>query len=298
MPTDVPSRSAAFADVNSRAIACLRIGVGVLFLFFGEYKVFGTRFTLGGGFEGWIKGFLAEGAYPFMLPVLRGFVLTHATAIAFVVAYGELAIGLSLVSGLLVRLASACGLIYMLALLFSSNYPGPGAAPWQYLGASLDHSVLALCFGAFVLGRPAERLSVGGTPPPPVHEATHFILYVADQRRSAAFYRATLAIEPRLDVPGMTEFELPGGGVLGLMPAAGIRRLLGDALPNPEQAQGVPRAELYILVSDPAAYHSRALAAGAKELSPLLTRDWGHVAAYSLDPDGHVLAIASAGERV
>src|SRR5205807_4074634 len=131
--------SAPRADANTRALAYLRIGVGVLFLIFGEYKVFGTEFTLGGGFQGWINRFLTDGAYPFMVPVLRGFVLPHGTAIAFLVAYGELAIGLALVTGLLVRAASICGLIYMLALLFSSNYPGPGVAPWQYFGASLDH---------------------------------------------------------------------------------------------------------------------------------------------------------------
>ena len=147
-------------DSNTRALAYLRIGVGVLFLIFGEYKVFGTQFTLGGGFQGWINRFLADGVYPFMVPVLRGFVLPHGTAIAFLVAYGELAIGLALVLGLLVRPASICGGIYMLALLFSSNYPGPGVAPWQYFGASLDHSVLALCFAAFVLGRPGSVLSV------------------------------------------------------------------------------------------------------------------------------------------
>src|SRR6266705_2522525 len=147
-------------DSNAKALAYLRIAVGVLFLIFGEYKVFGTHFTLGGGFQGWITRFLTDGAYPFMVPVLRGFVLPHGTAIAFLVAYGELAIGLALVGGMLVRPASVCGLIYMLALLFSSNYPGPGAAPWQYFGASLDHLVLALCFAAFVLGQPAEVLSV------------------------------------------------------------------------------------------------------------------------------------------
>jgi thiosulfate dehydrogenase (quinone) large subunit len=147
-------------DSNSQALAYLRIGVGVLFLIFGEYKVFGTQFTLGGGFQGWITRFVTNGAYPFMVPILRGFVLRHGTAIAFLVAYGELAIGLALVTGVLVRAASICGLIYMLTLLFSSNYPGPDAPLWQYFGASLDHSVLALCFGAFIMGRPAEVLSV------------------------------------------------------------------------------------------------------------------------------------------
>jgi uncharacterized membrane protein YphA (DoxX/SURF4 family) len=148
-------------DVNSRAMAVLRIGVGVLFLIFGEYKVFGTQFTLHGGFQFWIHKFLNEGgAYPFMAPVLRGFVLAHATAIAFLVAYGELAIGIALILGVLVRAASAGGLIFMLALLFSSDYPGAAAPFWQYFGASLSHSVLALCFAAFLLGRADTAWSV------------------------------------------------------------------------------------------------------------------------------------------
>ncbi len=147
---------------NTRALTFLRIAVGAFFLVFGEYKVFGTHFTLGGGFQMWINRFLAEGAYPFMVPVLRGFVLPRGTAIAFLVAYGELAIGLSLVLGLLVRPASICGILYMLALLFSSNDPGPGTEPWQYLGASLSHSIFILCFAAFIIGRPEDTLTVRG----------------------------------------------------------------------------------------------------------------------------------------
>jgi len=131
----------------------LRIGVGVFFLIFGEYKVFGTQFTFHGGFQYWINRFLEGGAYPFMAPVLRGFVLSHATPIAFLVAYGELAIGIALVAGILVRPASACGFIFMLTLLFSSDYPGAAAPFWQYFGASLSHSVFMLCFAAFLMGR-------------------------------------------------------------------------------------------------------------------------------------------------
>lgn len=123
--------------------------------------------------------------------------------------------------------------------------------------------------------------------------ASHFILYVADQDRSTAFYSAALNLTPRLNVPGMSEFEQPGGGVLGLMPEHGIRSLLGAALPDPAGARGIARCELYLVVDDPGACHRRTLAAGATELSPLLHRNWGHVAAYSLDPDGHVLAWAS-----
>jgi thiosulfate dehydrogenase (quinone) large subunit len=142
------------AQHNARALAFLRLSVGILFLIFGQYKVFGTQFTLHGGFQFWIGRFLSEGgAYPFLAPVLGGFVLRHAISIAFLVAYGELAIGLALSLGICVRPASACGLVFMLTLVFSSNYPGPNAPAWQYFAASLDHSVLGLCFLAFLIGR-------------------------------------------------------------------------------------------------------------------------------------------------
>ncbi len=148
----MPSANTAHSR-NSKALAFLRICVGLLFLIFAQYKVFGAQFTLHGGFQYWINKFLQDGAYPFMVPVLRGFVLPHATLIAFFVAYGELAIAVALLSAICVRIASAFGLLYMLTLLFSSNYPGPHAPLWQYFGASLDHSVLALCFLSFLIGQ-------------------------------------------------------------------------------------------------------------------------------------------------
>lgn len=124
--------------------------------------------------------------------------------------------------------------------------------------------------------------------------AAELILYVREQRAAADFYTAVLGVAPILDVPGMTEFALGSACKLGLMPERGIQRLLGAALPDPAGARGVPRAELYLSVDDPAAYHRRALAHGAVELSPLAPRDWGDEAAYSLDPDGHVLVFARA----
>jgi len=151
----------ATATRNTLALAILRIAVGCLFLIFAEYKVLGRQFTVGGGFEWWISRFLHEGgAYPVMFSMLERVVLPHARAIAFLVAYGELAIGLSLVLGVWVRAASAFGFLYMLALLFSSNYPGTHAPLWQYFGASLDHSVLALCFLTFLGSHSDAYLSV------------------------------------------------------------------------------------------------------------------------------------------
>lgn len=121
---------------------------------------------------------------------------------------------------------------------------------------------------------------------------THFILYVADQPQSTAFYSAVLAIEPSLNVPGMTEFSVSEDTILGLMPEAGAVRLFGDAITPPTAAGSSPRAEIYLVVEDAERYHRRAIQNGAREISEMRERDWGHTAAYSIDPDGYVIAFA------
>lgn len=125
----------------------------------------------------------------------------------------------------------------------------------------------------------------------------HTIFYVADQAKAASFYSHVLGATPVLDVTGMTEFAISEEAVLGLMPESGIRRLLGDRLPGFHGSPVTARAELYLVVEDPGACHSRALEAGARELSGLELRDWGDHVAYSIDPDGYVLAFASRAER-
>lgn len=104
---------------------------------------------------------------------------------------------------------------------------------------------------------------------------THFILYVKNQDASTNFYRRVLELEPALNVPGMTEFRLSETSVLGLMPEVGIKKLLGESLPDPNQASGIPRAEIYLLVEDASQYFGRALQNGASILSDLASRDWG-----------------------
>ncbi len=147
-------------DTNTTAIAFLRIAVGLFFIVFGQYKIFGTQFTLHGGFEHYINDFIRSGAYPFMVPILRGILAHFATPMAFLVAYGELLIGIALVTGVFSRLASVFGFALMMAMWMSGGYPGPHAAFWMYWGASLDWSIFAVCFLAFILGRPDERWSL------------------------------------------------------------------------------------------------------------------------------------------
>lgn len=147
---------------NAIAIATLRIAVGLFFAVFGEYKVFGTDFTLRGGFQDGVRGFLSSGsAYPFMIPFLRGILEYAAVPVAFLVAYGELAIGLSLISGILSRIASGFGFVLMMLLWLSGGYPGAHAAFWAYWASSENWTVLALCFAVMIIGHPDERYSLG-----------------------------------------------------------------------------------------------------------------------------------------
>jgi thiosulfate dehydrogenase (quinone) large subunit len=145
---------------NATALATLRIFVGIFFFLFGEYKVFGTEFTLHGGFEESIRGFLEQGTYPWMAPVLQHVVLPNARVCAYLVGYGELLIGLGLIFGVLTRLASVFGILLMSLLWLSAGYPGPHVALWRYFGTSLDWSVFAGCFAAFLIGEPEARWSL------------------------------------------------------------------------------------------------------------------------------------------
>ena len=125
---------------------------------------------------------------------------------------------------------------------------------------------------------------------------SHFILYVANQEASRAFYETVLAQAPRLHVPGMTEFAIGESVILGLMSESGVLRLLNLSVMQLSDVSQI-RGELYLVVDNPEAYHERALLAGARELSPMTPRDWGDTAAYSFDPNGYVLAFARPSQE-
>lgn len=119
---------------------------------------------------------------------------------------------------------------------------------------------------------------------------SHIILYVQDQKLSKEFYADILEKDPILDVPGMTEFELSGDVVLGLMPNDGIAKIISPQLPHPKNGTGIPRCELYLYVSEIQNQFKRLK--NKKVISPLEIRNWGDFAFYLADPDGHVIAFA------
>ena len=120
------------------------------------------------------------------------------------------------------------------------------------------------------------------------------ILYVSDQNASKEFYSHVLLMQPHMDVPGMSEFTLKNGVMIGLMPNDGAAKLIGNKLPHPKEGQGIPRSEIYLMLDNAQSYIDRALEVGGKLLSPIQDRSWGDTAGYVSDPDGHVLAFAEA----
>ncbi|MDD3559694.1 MAG: VOC family protein [Melioribacteraceae bacterium] len=126
---------------------------------------------------------------------------------------------------------------------------------------------------------------------------SHIIFYVEDQQESTQFYTTLLNHTPELNVPGMTEFHLSPTTVFGLMPAKGIKNLLGDKIEKPERKNSQPRAELYLLVDNIDSYVNKAIKLGAKKLDDLKERDWGHRAIYFEDPDGYIIAFAETMEN-
>ena len=128
--------------------------------------------------------------------------------------------------------------------------------------------------------------------------AFELILYVKDQQLSAKFYSAILNRHPYLNVPGMTEFALTNNLKLGLMPEAGIAKILLDKTPHSALGNGIPRCEFYIYAENIEEVFITAKEAGAKEISSIQQRDWDDIVGYLSDPDGHILALAKQSKGI
>jgi uncharacterized membrane protein YphA (DoxX/SURF4 family) len=133
----------------SKTIAVVRVATGILFLFFGEYKVAGPGFAHG-GFQQYLQGYIGGGAVTFYRPFLAHVVLPYAVFFGYVVGVLEIWIGVSLLLGWWVRPASVAGAFFMLNLALATWWePGHGVALWRYFGAELDKIPLLFLFLIF-----------------------------------------------------------------------------------------------------------------------------------------------------
>ncbi len=106
----------------------LRVWLGVAWLQAGWGKVFGEKASMWVGNEagvavtGFLKGALEQAAAPaWYADFIREVALPNATLFSYLVAYGEVLVGLTLIIGLVTNLAALMGIAMNLAYLFSGT---------------------------------------------------------------------------------------------------------------------------------------------------------------------------------
>ena len=137
-----------------------RIGVGIMFLFFAEYKLVSTQFARE-GYSHWVTGFVQESAVSFYKPFLQ-FTLHHTWIFAYTVAIIELLIGLSMLLGYRVRFFAIIGAGMMANFVLATwNLPA-GTAPWRYAANELEHIPLLFLFIIFYAHSAGETMGLDG----------------------------------------------------------------------------------------------------------------------------------------
>jgi uncharacterized membrane protein YphA (DoxX/SURF4 family) len=145
---------------SSIAMAIARIIVGIMFLFFAQYKLMGRDFAHG-GYEHYVSGYEQVTAVGFYKPFLRA-TLHHPVASGYAVGVAELLIGLSMLLGFWVRPFAIVGGLFMLNLFLCTWVQPPGSPLWRYFGSELDNISLLLLFVLFFVHRAGETLGLDG----------------------------------------------------------------------------------------------------------------------------------------
>jgi len=143
---------------SSVAMAIARIVVGIMFLFFAQYKLMGHDFAHG-GYEHYVTGWLDTTAVSLYRPFLRA-TLHYPVASGYAVAIAELLIGLSMVLGFLVRPFAIVGALFMFNLLLCTWVLPAHSAPWQYFGHEIDNIGFLLLFVLFFAHNAGQTLGL------------------------------------------------------------------------------------------------------------------------------------------
>ncbi|MCH9693085.1 MAG: DoxX family protein [Gammaproteobacteria bacterium] len=106
-------------ELNLWPITLLRVYTGAFFAYHGFGKV------KGGNFADSLAGFVGsqENSYGFFRPFLDSVVLPNKALFGFLVSWGELAVGLALIVGLMTRYASIAGAVMLASFWFAKGQP-------------------------------------------------------------------------------------------------------------------------------------------------------------------------------
>lgn len=122
------------------ALVLLRIYLGVIFLLAAWPKLRGN-FT--SGLTGFLQKVALEDGHPFYQEFVQRVVLPNVSLVAILVTWGELLVGISLVLGLMTRLAAA------VALILTANYMFAKGA-WFWTPSSNDAALAAIALALLI----------------------------------------------------------------------------------------------------------------------------------------------------
>jgi thiosulfate dehydrogenase [quinone] large subunit len=146
----------------AKTIGLVRMATAVFFILFGQYKLFGSSFPHG-GFQEYLRGYIESSSVSFYRPILANLVIPHAIFFGYVVGAVEMFIGVSLLLGMWVRLASVLGALHMLSLTLATWWePGHAVPVWRYFGAELDHLPLLFLFIIFFVSDAGRQWGLDG----------------------------------------------------------------------------------------------------------------------------------------
>ena len=123
---------------ESQALAFLRIGTGLFFIYQGLQKLeAGTHFTH--GLSKMLQIWAASNPFPWYKAFLLQVLIPHATLFAQLVTLGEIAIGASFLLGLAIRFSAPCAVIMNLNYLLATQQTSPAA-----LGVNLAFIMISI----------------------------------------------------------------------------------------------------------------------------------------------------------
>lgn len=145
-----------------KTIAVARVAASLFFLFFGEYKLAGPAFAHG-GFQNYLRDYVATDAVSFYRPILTGLIQPHAVFFGYAVGVIEIFVGICLLVGLWVRPASVIGIFFLLNLTLATWWDvGHGVPLWRYFGARLDTLPLLLLLVIFFAANAGQVWGIDG----------------------------------------------------------------------------------------------------------------------------------------
>ncbi len=152
----------AYTHVRLRkTLALVRIATGLLFLDLGWYKLTNIQYARV-DFPQFLYDSISGGAIDFYARFLTTHVLHYSKEVALGIGFAEIFIGVGLVLGLLTRLVSLVGMIYMVNLILATWYqPFPGQPLYHFPDEQWRHAVPFFLFLLFGIGHAGENWGVG-----------------------------------------------------------------------------------------------------------------------------------------